>query len=99
MKFKDGYLEIPTAPGLGIDLGVNRVDTCESDGQWEPVARLVRPKRDKVLVSICRQLPTFVGENIDRAAKLYGGHVDLYRICVGDGSAATDAILEDWDVL
>ena len=40
----------------------------------------------------------FVGENIDRAAKLYG-HVDLYRIYVGDGSAATDTILEDWDVL
>lgn len=81
-----------------LDLGVNLVDTYESDGQWEPVARLVRPKRDKVLVSICRQFPMFVGENIDRAAKLYG-HVDLYRICVGDGSAATDEILEDWDVL
>src|SRR5262249_19544651 len=37
-----------------FDLGVNMVDTYESDGQWEPVARLVRPKRDKVLVSICR---------------------------------------------
>src|SRR5947208_134914 len=81
-----------------FDLGVNMVDTYESDGQWQPVARLVRPKRDKVLVSICRQLPMFVGENIDRAARLYG-HVDLYRICVGDGSAATNEILEDWDVL
>src|SRR5262245_29372497 len=81
-----------------FDLGVNLVDTYESDGQWAPVAHLVRPKRDKVLVSICRQFPVFVGENIDRAAKLYG-HVDLYRICVGDGSAATDEILEDWDVL
>jgi aryl-alcohol dehydrogenase-like predicted oxidoreductase len=81
-----------------LDLGVNLVDTYESDGQWEPVARLVRPRRDKVLVSICRQFPMFVGENIDRAAKLFG-HVDLYRICVGDGSAATEAILEDWDVL
>ena len=49
-------------------------------------------------MSICRQFPMFVGENIDRAAKLYG-HVDLYRIYVGDGSAATDSILEDWDVL
>src|SRR5262249_55242241 len=39
-----------------FDLGVNMVDTYESDGQWEPVARLVRPKRDQVLVSICRQL-------------------------------------------
>lgn len=81
-----------------LDLGVNMVDTYESDGQWEPMARLVRPKRNKVLVSICRQLPTFVGENIDRASRLFG-HVDLYRIYVGDGSAATDTILEDWDVL
>src|SRR5438105_3286379 len=76
-----------------FDLGVNMVDTYESDGQWEPVAKLVQGRRDKVLVSLCRQLPTFVGENIDKAAKLYG-HVDLYRIYVGDGSAATDAILE-----
>ncbi len=74
------------------------VDTYESDGQWEPMARLVRPRRQNVLVSICRQLPMFVGENIDRAARLFG-HVDLYRIYVGDGSAATDLILEDWDVL
>jgi aryl-alcohol dehydrogenase-like predicted oxidoreductase len=81
-----------------FDLGVNMVDTYESDGQWEPVARLVRPRRDKVLVSICRQRPMFVGENIDQAARLYG-HVDLYRICVGDGSAATGEVLEDWDVL
>jgi aryl-alcohol dehydrogenase-like predicted oxidoreductase len=81
-----------------FDLGVNMVDTYESDGQWEPMARLVQGRRDKVLVSVCRQLPMFVGENIDRAAKLYG-HVDLYRIYVGDGSAATDTILEDWDVL
>ena len=81
-----------------LDLGVNLVDTYESDGQWEPMARLIRPRRNKVLVSLCRQLPMFVGENIDRAARLYG-HVDLYRIYVGDGSAATDTILEDWDVL
>jgi aryl-alcohol dehydrogenase-like predicted oxidoreductase len=81
-----------------LDLGVNLVDTYESDGQWEPMARLVRPKRERVLVSICRQLPMFVGENIDRAARLFG-HVDLYRIYVGGGSAATDSILEDWDVL
>jgi aryl-alcohol dehydrogenase-like predicted oxidoreductase len=81
-----------------IDLGVNLIDTYESDGQWEPMARLVKHKRDRVLVSICRQFPMFVGENIDQAAQLFG-HVDLYRICLGDGPATTDAILEDWDVL
>src|SRR6478672_8674384 len=51
-----------------FDLGVNMVDTYETDGQWEPVARLVRPRRHDTLVSICRQFPMFVGENIDRAA-------------------------------
>lgn len=74
------------------------VDTYENEGQWEPVARLVRPRRDKVLVSICRQFPMFVGENIDRAARLYG-YTDLYRIYVGDGTAVDGKILEDWDVL
>ena len=81
-----------------FDLGVNMVDTYENAGQWEPVARLVKPRRDKVLVSVCRQFPMFVGQNIDNAARLYG-HVDLYRIYVGDGPGVDDRILEDWDVL
>ncbi len=81
-----------------LDLGVNLIDTYESEGQWEPVARLVKPRRSKVLVSVCRQFPMFVGENIDRAAELYG-YVDLYRIYVGDGTRVEGKILEDWDVL
>jgi aryl-alcohol dehydrogenase-like predicted oxidoreductase len=81
-----------------LDLGVNMIDTYENEGQWEPVARLVRPRRDKVLVSICRQFPMFVGENIDRAARLFG-YTDLYRIYVGDGNGMDGKILEDWDVL
>jgi len=80
-----------------LDLGVNMVDTYENEGQWEPVARVVRGRRDKTLISVCRQFPMFVGENIDRAAKLYG-HVDLYRIYVG-GDKLTDENLADWDVL
>jgi aryl-alcohol dehydrogenase-like predicted oxidoreductase len=81
-----------------LDLGVNLVDTYENEGQWEPMARLVRSRRDKVLISLCRQFPMFVGENIDRAAKLFG-HVDLYRIYLGDGPGVTDSTLEDWEVL
>src|SRR3990172_1434120 len=80
--------------GRAFDLGVNMVDTYENEGQWEPVARLVRERRDKVLVSLCRQFPVFVGRNIDQAAKLYG-HVDLYRIYVVDGSAVDGRVLED----
>lgn len=81
-----------------LDLGVNMVDTYENEGQWEHVARVVKPRRKSTLVSICRQFPMFVGENIDRAAKLYG-HVDLYRIYIGEGSEVDAKTLADWDVL
>jgi len=81
-----------------FDLGVNMVDTYENEGQWEPVARLVQPRRDRVLVSLCRNLPMFIGEHIDRAAKLFG-HVDLYRIYLGDGGGIDSRILEDWDMM
>ena len=81
-----------------FDLGVNMVDTYENNGQWEPLARLLQGRRDKVLVSLCRQFNMFVGENIDRAAKLYG-HVDLYRIYLPAGAKVRDQDLEDWDML
>jgi aryl-alcohol dehydrogenase-like predicted oxidoreductase len=81
-----------------FDMGVNLVDTYENEGQAEPVARLAKQRRDKVLVSFCRNLPMFVGEDLDRAARLYG-HIDLYRIYVGDANAVDGKILEDWDVL
>ena len=81
-----------------FDYGANMVDTYENAGQWQPMARLVRERRDKVLVSICRQFPNFVGRNIDDASRLFG-HVDLYRIYVGDGQGVSERILEDWDVM
>jgi aryl-alcohol dehydrogenase-like predicted oxidoreductase len=85
-----------------LDLGVNMIDTYETAGQWEPVARLIRPRRDKVLVSLLShqtlQVPLFVGDEIDEAVKLYG-HVDMYRINVGEGNKVDDHTLEDWDIL
>jgi aryl-alcohol dehydrogenase-like predicted oxidoreductase len=82
-----------------LDRGVNLVDTYESEGQWDPMARLVAAgRRDRVLVSLCRQFPMFVGENIDRAARLFG-HVDLYRIYLGEGNAVDGKAIADWDVL
>jgi len=80
-----------------FDLGVNMVDAYENMGQWEPLQRLIRPKRDKVLVSVCQQLSP-VKDNIDRAARLYG-HVDLYRICIGDGLDLNERTWEDWDTV
>ena len=81
-----------------LDYGVNMVDTYENAGQWQPMARLIRNQRDRVLVSLCRQFPNFVGDNIDQAARLYG-HVDLYRIYLGDGPRVSERTLEDWDVM
>ncbi|MBM3734162.1 MAG: aldo/keto reductase [Acidobacteria bacterium] len=81
-----------------FDRGVNMLDTYESEGQWEHAARVLKPYRQKALVSICRQFPMFVGQNIDMAAKLYG-HVDMYRIYIGDGDAVTAANVSDWDAM
>ena len=81
-----------------IDLGVNVIDVYEHEGQWEPLAKLVAPKRDKVLVAGAYDNPEFIGQNIDRLAKLYGGYVDLYRI--RSETATFDyRLLEQWDVL
>jgi aryl-alcohol dehydrogenase-like predicted oxidoreductase len=80
-----------------FDLGVNLVDVYENEGQWEPLARLVKSRRDKVLVSTVNNHPEFIGKNIDRAARLFG-HVDLYRtVCLVD--APDRRLLENWDVL
>ena len=39
----------------GLDLGVNLLDVYDSEGQWEPAARLVKEKRDKVLISLAHE--------------------------------------------
>lgn len=81
-----------------LDRGVNLVDTYENEGQWEPMAKVIKGgRRERVLLSLCRQFPMFVGENIDRAARLFG-HTDLYRIYLGEGTIDGKA-LSDWDVL
>ncbi|MCC6588372.1 MAG: aldo/keto reductase [Bryobacterales bacterium] len=95
---EEGQLKRNRLLARALDMGVNMVDTYENEGQWEQVAKVIKPKRQSTLVSICRQFPMFVGENIDRAAKLYG-HVDLYRIYVGEGKNVDSKILADWDVL
>lgn len=81
-----------------FDLGVNMVDTYENEGQWDHVAKLVKGRRHKTLVSLCRQFPMYVGENIERAARLYG-HVDMYRIYINDGERFDAKNLADWDVV
>ncbi len=82
-----------------LDLGVSMVDAYLTEGQWEPLARLVRPKRDKVLVSLYHNAPEFVARNVERGCRLFGGYVDLYRFPVRDGTVINGSTLEDWDAL
>jgi aryl-alcohol dehydrogenase-like predicted oxidoreductase len=99
---EDGQTRRDRLIARAIDRGVNLVDTYESEGQWAPMARLVSgagsARRAKTLVSLCRQFPMFVGENIDMAARMFG-HVDLYRIYLGEGKQVDGKALADWEVL
>ena len=75
-----------------LDLGVNLLDVYGDQGQWEPVARLVRDRREKVLISLSHDIsPT----KIDEACRLFG-HVDLYRF---GPFGIDDKTLQHWDVL
>ena len=95
---EDGQARRDRQIARALDLGVNMIDVYENNGQWEPVARLLRGDRGRALVSVCRQFNMFVGENIELAVRLFG-HVDMYRIYLGAGERVRDKDLEDWDVL
>jgi aryl-alcohol dehydrogenase-like predicted oxidoreductase len=73
-----------------FDMGVNLLDVYEEEGQWEPAARMVKGRRDKVLVSLATENRYLDPE---RAIKLFG-HVDLYRLQTMEMNAET---LERWD--
>jgi aryl-alcohol dehydrogenase-like predicted oxidoreductase len=75
-----------------FDFGVNLLDVYASEGQWEPAARMVRGRRDKVLVSLAHEITP---QEVDRAAKMFG-HVDLYRFHAPDMG---DEVLHNWDTL
>lgn len=76
----------------GFDYGVNLLDVYDSEGQWEPAARLVRGRRDKVLISLAHEVKP---EEIDKACRMFG-HVDLYRMHTHDVDGKA---LENWDML
>jgi aryl-alcohol dehydrogenase-like predicted oxidoreductase len=75
-----------------FDLGVNLLDVYADQGQYEPTARLVRDRREKVLISLAHDTSA---RHIEEACRLFG-HVDLYRFHTPDIDGKT---LQDWDVL
>ena len=75
-----------------FDLGVNLLDVYATEGQWEPAAKLVRGKRDKILISLAHDITP---KDIDQAARFFE-YVDLYRFCAQEIDQPT---LENWDLL
>lgn len=75
-----------------FDLGVNLLDVYASEGQWEPAARSVKGRRDRILISLAHEVAP---ADIDHACKLFG-YADLYRFHAPDIGSRT---LESWDVL
>jgi aryl-alcohol dehydrogenase-like predicted oxidoreductase len=75
-----------------FDYGVNLLDVYESEGQWEPAARLVKNRRNQVLVSLAHEISA---RDIEKACRLFG-HVDLYRFHTAEIDSPT---LHNWDVL
>jgi L-galactose dehydrogenase len=107
-KVKGGLRNLLTAEGQvrrdrqisrAIDLGVNLIDVYEHEGQWEPLAKLIKPRRDRLLIAGAYDNPEFIGSNIDRLAKLYGGHIDLYRIRSETITFDSSSLIEQWDVV
>ena len=94
----DGQARRDRQISLALDMGVNLIDVYEHEGQWEPLAKLLKPRRDKVFVAGAYDNPEFIGQNIDRLAKLYGGYIDLYRIR-SETVTFDYRLLEQWDVL
>lgn len=75
-----------------FDYGVNLLDVYDSEGQWEPAARIVKDRRHKVLVSLAHETTP---KEIDRSCRLFG-HVDLYRFHTAE---INDQTLHQWDIL
>ena len=59
----------------------------------------IKPKRDKLLIAGAYDNPEFIGTNIDRLAKLYGGHIDLYRIRSESVTFDVNSLRNQWDVV
>lgn len=81
-----------------MDLGINLFDVYASAGQWEPMARLVKGRRDKVVLSLKKELPGPTADIIDDGARLFG-YMDLFRFVVYDEGKLAHETLEKWDVL
>jgi len=96
-----------------LDLGVNLLDVYDSEGQWEPAARLVKEKRDRVLISLMagpfQRQPTGDDQAKGVISLAYGNvPEEIDRACRLFGhidlcrfhtAEVDDSALEGWDIL
>ena len=83
-----------------FDLGVNFTDVYQDAGQFEPLAKTVKGRRDKIHISASLTVKEPIGQNIDYACRLYGGYVDMYRVHFLPTKGEPEHFyLENWDVL
>jgi aryl-alcohol dehydrogenase-like predicted oxidoreductase len=75
-----------------LDRGVNLLDVYDSEGQWEPAAKLVSEKRNRLFISLAHEVKR---ADLEKAARIFG-HVDLYRFHAAEINTDT---LETWDLL
>ncbi len=81
-----------------VDLGVNMIDVYQDCGQWEPMARLVKGRREKFVLSLKKEYPGPTADIIDNGARLFG-HMDLFRFVIYDTGGLVQKTIEKWDVV
>ena len=76
-----------------FDLGVNMLDIYADMGQWEPAARFLRGRRDKVLVSLAHEISA-------RKDRLWLLALRARGLCTAFIlPTLTDRAMQNWDVL
>jgi aryl-alcohol dehydrogenase-like predicted oxidoreductase len=100
MRLRDDFQAVRSRQtDRAIDLGVSLVDVYDEARQWEPLAKLARGKRSRVLISTkFNENKGHTGTYIDRAASLFG-YTDLGRYVVREDGPILPQSIENWDLL
>ena len=95
---EEGQLRRDRLISEALDRGVNMFDVYQPERQYEPMARMTKGRREKVLVSLKYQRGSGLdlAKAIEQSADLFGGYIDLYRL---NRPERDERYLENWDIL
>ena len=98
---EEGQMRRDRLVSRALDLGVNLLDVYSYEAQYPPVAKMIERRRDRVIVSLKHDVRPNAGRltsaHLDDRARLFGGHVDMYRIARHD--PFDGPFFETWDAL